>query len=428
MNKIWILLLLFSLLNCSFDTRSGIWSQNKKIVELNKNTEIVFIKKKTISEEFNSSLNFNLNLTDDSKKYSNHLSNNLGLSNFNNEIKSSSKFKFSKIKYFDYFEPNLVSDGNNFAFFDDRSNLLKFNEISKIVWKKNFYEKHEKKLKPILTLALHQNNLVVIDSIGKIYNVNFSNGNLIWSKININPFNSQLKIYKNKIYAIDMNNILICYSLKDGKELWKFKTDDTFLKSNKRNSLVIKNDIVYFNNSLGDIVAVNAIKGSLIWQLPTQNSNVYENAFGLKMSDLVISGEDIIFSNNRNEFYSFNLINGVLNWKQNINSSIRPIIINNHIFTFSNEGYFFLIDRKSGNIIRITNTFKNFNKNIYPIGFIVGQKEILLSTSNGRLLIIDIATGKTKSILKIDNDMISRPFVFNKQVLLVKNNSIIRLN
>ena len=116
----------FFLLNCSFDTRSGIWSQNKKIVELNKNTEIIFKKKKTISEEFNSSLNLNLNLTNDSNKYSSHLSNNLGLSNFNNEIKSSSKFKFSKIKYFDYFEPNLVSDGNNFAFFDDK---VKFTKI-----------------------------------------------------------------------------------------------------------------------------------------------------------------------------------------------------------------------------------------------------------------------------------------------------------
>ena len=269
---------------------------------------------------------------------------------------------------------------------------------------------------------------MVVDNIGKIYNVNFSNGDLIWSKMNLNPFNSQLKIYKNKIYAIDMNNILICYSLKDGKELWKFKSDDTFLKSNKRNSLSIKNDVVYFNNSLGDIIAVNAIEGSLIWQLPTQSSNVYENAFGLKMSDLVISGEDIISSNNRNEFYSFNLINGVLNWKQNINSNVRPVIINNYIFTFSNEGYFFIIDKKLGNIIRITNVFKNFEKDISPVGFIVGKKEILLSTSNGKLLIIDIATGKTKLILKIDNDIISRPFIFNKEVLLVKNNAIIRLN
>ena len=46
MNKIWILLLSFFLLNCSFDTRSGIWTQNKKIEELNKDTEILFKKKK----------------------------------------------------------------------------------------------------------------------------------------------------------------------------------------------------------------------------------------------------------------------------------------------------------------------------------------------------------------------------------------------
>ena len=43
-------------------------------------------------------------------------------------------------------------------------------------------------------------------------------------------------VFDNKIYVIDMNNILICYSLDDGAELWKFSSEDTFLKSNKRNS------------------------------------------------------------------------------------------------------------------------------------------------------------------------------------------------
>ena len=52
----------------------------------------------------------------------------------------------------------------------------------------------------------------------------------------------------------------------------------------------------------------------------------------------------------------------------------------------------------------------------------------MLSTDNGRLLTIDIATGKTESISKIDNEKISRPFVFNKKIILVKDNSIIRLN
>ena len=43
-------------------------------------------------------------------------------------------------------------------------------------------------------------------------------------------------------------------------------------------------------------------------------------------------------------------------------------------------------------------------------------------------MIIDIQTGKTLSILKIDNEKISRPFVFNKKLLLIKNNSIVRLD
>tara|TARA_Y100000741_G_C17970136_1_gene443482 strand:+ start:371 stop:502 length:132 start_codon:yes stop_codon:yes gene_type:complete len=43
-------------------------------------------------------------------------------------------------------------------------------------------------------------------------------------------------------------------------------------------------------------------------------------------------------------------------------------------------------------------------------------------------MIIDIQTGKTISILKIDNERISRPFVFNKKLLLIKNNSIVRLD
>ena len=34
----------------------------------------------------------------------------------------------------------------------------------------------------------------------------------------------------------------------------------------------------------------------------------------------------------------------------------------------------------------------------------------------------------TEKILKIDNEKISRPFVLNKNIFLIKNNSIIKLN
>ena len=428
MNKFWILFLPILLLNCSFDTKSGFWTQEQKIANVDKNIQELFKEEKKFNKEFNPNLKLKIDTSNIQNKEFVELYNNSGLSNFNTNIKKTSKFKFSKIENFNYFEPDLISDGKNLVFFDDKANLIKFDETTKIIWKKNFYSKSEKKLKPILTFALEGNNIVVIDSMGKIYNIDFKTGDLIWSKTNTNPFNSQLKIYKNKIYAIDMNNVLRCYSLKDGSELWKFNSEDTFLKSKKRNSIAIKNGSVFFNNSLGDIIAINAESGTLLWQTPTQSSTIYENAFGLRLSDLVISGEDLLFSNNRNEFYSLSLVNGVLNWKQKINSSVRPVVINNLVFTFSEEGYFFLLDKKTGNIIRVTNIFKSTKKKIYPVGFIVGKKEILLSTNIGHLLIIDTVSGKTKSILKIDNGLISRPFIFNNEILLAKDNSIIRLN
>ena len=92
----------------------------------------------------------------------------------------------------------------------------------------------------------------------------------------------------------------------------------------------------------------------------------------------------------------------------------------------------FILDAQSGNIIRITDIFQSFKdkkrKKISPQGFIVGKEKIYLTTSNGRLLIIDIASGKTVSMIKIDNEKISRPFVSNKNLFIIKENSIIKLN
>ena len=43
-------------------------------------------------------------------------------------------------------------------------------------------------------------------------------------------------------------------------------------------------------------------------------------------------------------------------------------------------------------------------------------------------MVIDIQTGKTKSIIKIDNKIISSPFILNNNLFIVKENSVVKLN
>ena len=430
MIKYIFLILLISINQCSFNSNSKFWTKEKKVEQLSKNVKKIFEDEKVINKELNE--NITVKIPKNISNNFNLLSNNLEIKNLNFNIKKTSKFKFSKIENFNYFEPELVFDGNNFIYFDDKGNIIKFGRDFKIIWKKNFYSKQEKKNKPILSFTVANNTLIIFDNLSKIYAVNLITGNLIWSKRNKNPFNSQIKVFNNKIYAIDMSNILRCYSLLDGSEKWQFKSEDTFLKSTKRNSLIISDDKIFFNNSLGDVIAIDAKSGLLLWQIPTQSSLIYENAFNLVMSDLVSDNKNIIFSNNRNEFYSLNMINGFLNWKQKINSSVRPIFYDQFIFTISDEGYFFVIDGKTGNVIRITDIFnifgKNKRENIKPIGFVATLNKLILSTSNGRVIVIDIKNGKVDSIFKIDSERVSSPFIFDNKIILVKNNSIIKLN
>jgi len=67
-------------------------------------------------------------------------------------------------------------------------------------------------------------------------------------------------------------------------------------------------------------------------------------------------------------------------------------------------------------------------KKIKPVGFIIGLKNLYITTNNGRILVVDIKTGKTNLVVKVDNDKISRPFINNKYLFLASEDSIIKLN
>ena len=433
MNKIFQLLLIIIFFSgCSLNKNSKFWTSEtiKKIEE--QKFEKIFDDPTAFSQELNTniSLNFSKSLT--KNNLSQKFTNNDGRVNFDGSLNKSLKYKFSKIENFYQFEPELSFYKGNIIFFDDKGTVLQFDGRSKLIWKKNHYTKSEKKSNPILQFANNDKFLIIADNLSKYFMLNLQSGDLVWSKNNTAPFNSQIKIYKDRFFVIDFTNTLRCYSMKNGEEIWNFQTETALIRSQKRLSMVIVEDVIYFNNSLGDISAVRINDGELLWQLPTQSDVLYESAFSLETSDIITDNKDLFFSNNKNQFFSIDIKSGSFNWENSINSNLRPTVVENFIISVSLEGYLIVIDKITGNIIKVTDVFNNFKpkkrKEILPTGFIVGLKNIYLSTNIGRLLVIDIKSGKTISTLKIDKDKISRPFVSNQNLYLAKDNAIIKLN
>ena len=434
MNKIIYFIITFIIItSCSFNQNSKFWSASQNIPEeKDSNFKEIFVTEESLEKELNSNLKIKLN-----NKVNNDLAvrnyfNNDGRLDYDGELKKSSRYKFSKIKNFYQYEPTVSFNKKNLIFFDDKGSIIQFNEKSKLLWKKNYYSKSEKKLKPIMQFANNGKFLVVADNIAKYYMLDLDSGNLIWTKKNLAPFNSQIKIYDDKFFIIDYSNTLRCFSLKDGKELWNIKTENSLIRSQKKLSMVIVNGFIYFNNSIGDISAVDINKGELLWQLPTQSSLIYESAFSLETSDIITDSKSLFFSNNKNQLFSIDLGSGSFNWENKVNSNLRPTLVGNYLFTVSIEGYLVVTEKISGNIIRVTDIFKKFKAKkrakIKPTGFVMGLNNIYLSTNNGRILVIDVLTGKIKSTLKIDNEKISRPIILDKNLFVVKDKAIIKLN
>ena len=431
-NKNFCLVIFFIfLIGCSIDNKSGIWSKNEKIKSANQYKDIIFEDNKEVSQELNKNIKIYLKdkYTLNNKK--NYYNNNTGIKNYDGNLKQIKKIKFSKIKNFSKFKPDILfSKNGNIYFFNSKGTVIKFSKNLEVIWEKNIYSKKEKKLNPLLNLAIEKNTLILTDNLSNYYALNILNGDLLWRKTNSAAFNSEIKIADNKIFTVDYDNILKCFSIENGNLLWEYQTENTLIKSTKKTSLVLNENKVIFLNHTGDLNTLDQ-NGNLIWQTPTSKSIIYEDSFTNIYSDIVLDNNTIYFSNNKNEFFAVSLDTGSVKWRKKINSSVRPTITKDLIITIADNGFLIILDKKNGKLVRSTNIKTKIKKkkwdDLVNNGFLVGKNKIYLST-NGKLNIIDLSDGLSKKIVDLDKKFIARPYIYEKSMYILSSNQIIKYN
>ena len=429
-------LLLIITFGCSFDTKTGIW----KNINEQKSANIKLIKLSDSKEKIQTELNSQSIISFNSKIKSNNAWSMSGLNSMNftghlqfrGQINDFSKFKFKKIQYNKIKENPLIVGKNYFITIDEKGSILKYVK-GKLQWKKNIYEKkrERKKIKNI-SLGVSGKKIYGADNLGNYYAINMNDGEIVWLKKHRGTFNSQIKFFKDKLFIIDNDNVIWCFSAADGNEVWSFKTKSTFIKSKKRLSLVLTMDSVIFSNSAGDITKLDINTGQAIWIMPTQNTLVqYETNF-LEISDIVLLNKNLFFSNNFSKIYSINTDTGILNWIQNINSTIRPVIIDRNLFTISNEGYLIVINSETGKIIRskyiLDKLDEKKREKTLIHGFLIASNKVYITTNLGYLIVCSVDTGNVENMIKISKSELSEPIISDNRLHILTNNAVVVFN
>ena len=148
MNNILKILFIFIFFtSCSFNKNSKFWSNEKIAEEIKNNSEKIIQKEKSLDLEFNPNLKISLYSKTIKNSFINNYDNNNGRISFFGNIQNKSKFKFSKIERFFEYNPEINFERQNIIFFDNNGSILKFDENSKLIWKKKLLFKIRKKTK-----------------------------------------------------------------------------------------------------------------------------------------------------------------------------------------------------------------------------------------------------------------------------------------
>ena len=196
-----------------------------------------------------------------------------------------------------------LSFKNNIFFSDDTGTIFNINQKGKVNWKINIYKKMYKKMYKNLSLAIYGDKIYVSDNIGFIYAVSLASGKLIWIKNHGVPIKSKIKIFNNKIFLINQDNRILCFSVDDGAKIWDVRTVASFIKSQSFLALAIsKNGNIITLNSSGDLINTKSDSGRIFWNLNTIGSLFAHDTDFFTSSDIVIDANDIIFSTSASIF------------------------------------------------------------------------------------------------------------------------------
>ena len=436
MKLFYIIAVLILFQSCSFDNKSGIWTDEKNIQtreeKLFKDFELITTLEESFDKEIQlkGSYKFNLPALKVNNKwndiyYNNNKSINFKYNEKNNLIFKSKKISKHKTSNF------LLYDNNNIVSSDSKGNIIVYSLINKnIISKFNFYKKKHRNIEKSLNIIIDNKIIYISDNIGYLYAYDYFENKLFWAKNYQIPFRSNLKIKNNKLIGANQNNTLFFFDQNDGSIIQSFPTEDNTIKNKFINNLSTNRDRVFFLNTYGSIYSINPKTMRLEW-FKNLNQTRDINPGNLFFGNQIINDDENLIINSNNHTYVIDIKTGKTIHKKNFSSRIKPLLLNNILFIISKKNLLIAFDIDSGNIIysydinkSISDHLKIKKREVDIKSMMMINNKIFIFLKNSYLLKFR-SDGKIKEIQKFSAGIKSLPIIIdNALYFLNKKNKL----
>ena len=303
----------------------------------------------------------------------------------------------------------------------------------KIIWKKLIFKNLENTIigTPALSGKLLNNGEVSIyahNGINEILALNGENGKVIWKKNHSLPIRGGITSYKNSIFVSDFDGNFLSINTKSGKTNW-----NVFLGSDYNSVYTSARPIVADNKIIvpgtgGAFFIISNDTGDVLWSENISSNKQLPKIFhsgDIIANPIYYEGKIYIVSQS-GYTAAFDINTSKQLWNISVGGLETPALSGETIFVNGHMGLLTAIDIKSGKLrwkkkypsyINENSLFSDKEIAIYK-GPTLADSKILLSSLDGKIIIIDANNGNEISTLKIDKLALS-PIPVDKKLFFL---------
>ncbi|MEM8616076.1 MAG: PQQ-binding-like beta-propeller repeat protein [Pseudomonadota bacterium] len=272
--------------------------------------------------------------------------------------------------------------------------------------------------------------LIVASGFGFVTVLDASNGAEIWRTDTIAPMTGSPTVKDGRLFVSSNNNEVIAFDLDTGDILWSDQAIAESARVLSSPSPAAVEDIVVVPYSSGEVIAYLASNGRRLWSEALSAPGQFTPISSINdISARPVLGGGLVFAASQSGILA--AIDGRTGnrvWQQPIGSTQAPALAGEFLFVIGTEGELACLNAGTGQVMWVRDlpqyrNAKNKKGRITYAGPIIASNRVLIASSRGDLLALNVQTGEEMDRLKLGDPVYIEPIVVQDKLFILTDDA-----